>query len=177
VIVAVCALIATSCAPARETDRPQRSERFEGVIERVAGEPVFQAELDRLVASGLAEPVARERLRVHALLASEARRVTPTPERTLELVRKRAAVQLYLRDLRATTELPSEALVRERYEATGESRPFDEVSGELHESILNERTFARVVERVAAAGEMYGPEVMPELLPSDGDSGFEGGTP
>jgi hypothetical protein len=174
VIAAVCALMSTSCT-APDADVPVRDERFEGVITRVAGEPVFRSEVDALAAQGVGTTLALERLRVHALLASAARKSATRSEVALEMVRKRAAVQLYLRDLRASTEPPSDALVRERYEASGETRPFDDVSGALRDAILNERTFARIAENVAAAGERFGPEVMPESLPDTGALRFVDG--
>jgi hypothetical protein len=167
-----------ACAPAQDVELPPPATRFEGVADVVAGEPVFQAEIDAMVAHGIPEAIARERLRGYALLAAEARRAPGrVTERDLELLRRRAAVQLYLRDLRATIETPSDTEVRQRHEESGDPRPLVDVTDELRQGIENERAFARIVERIAAWGEAVEPELAPDALPQLTDLRFLDGAP
>jgi hypothetical protein len=172
------AMILAACSSPRDEKAPAEPPRFDGVVELVAGEPVFRSEMDDLVARGVPEGVVLDHLRGYALLSSEARRsIRTVPAGALAMRRKRAAVQLYLRDLRATTEEPSEAVVRARHEESGDPRPFDEVADEIREAISMERTFARIVERVSATGDEVMPELTPEALPHVGDLRFRDGAP
>jgi hypothetical protein len=170
--------VLNACASAHDVELPPPAARFEGVAEVVAGEPVFQAEIDVMVARGVPEAIARERLRGYALLAAEARR-TPgrVTEGDLDLLRRRAAVQLYLRDLRATIETPSETDVRLRHEESGDPRPLEDVADELRQGIEIERAFARIVERISVWGEAVEPELTPEALPQLTDLQFRDGAP
>jgi hypothetical protein len=172
------AFVLFACAPAHEVEPPPPAERFEGVADIVAGEPVFQMEIDAMVARGVPEALARERLRGYALLAAEARRSPGrVAESEIELLRRRAAVQLYLRDLRATIETPSEAEVRLRHEESGDPRPLEEVADELRQGIEIERAFARIVERISVWGDAVEPELTPEALPQLTDLRFRDGAP
>jgi len=174
----VLALSLAACAePARE-EREVTPVRFEGVAEWVAGEPVFQAEIDELVGRGVPEDRARERLRAIALLSAEARRASldVRPE-ALDLARRRAAVQALLRDLRRTTDTPSAAAIEARHEAIEDPRPLEEVRDELREAIENEWTFARLVDLVSRLDEEHPVEAFPDALPDTTRLDFDGERP
>lgn len=168
--VALLGLVLTACASPQAPDGANEPRPgFEGATELVAGEPVFEEDVRTLVAEGVPEGRALSRLRTYALLASMARRdPARVPERDLEMARKRAAVRLYLGDLRRSIEPPSEDALRARHAESEDPRPFYDVVDELREALEIERAFARVAERVAAGAEELAPIATPEALPDLG---------